>query len=270
MTPIVGLLGKAGCGKDAVADFLVERFGFTKMSLADEMKRFAKRVFLFTDQQLWGPSSCRNGGDERYNSVLAWADAEDRLWEESVEWCRFLFGPDRFPDSTTRLIEWFEDLERKYGPTLSTTGTLLSPRVVLQTIGTEFGRSIDPQVWVNSTLAIAKRLVDHPFEYKYSREEGVYAVSGYKNYTPIRGVVVPDCRFRNEVEGMKAAGGRIIRIKRPGMEVKTIGIAGHASEAEQDSIPDTDFSHVLVSPEGLPNLYLMLEAFIPNILRSEP
>ncbi len=35
---IVGITGAAGAGKDTVADFLVERFGYTKMSMAGPLK----------------------------------------------------------------------------------------------------------------------------------------------------------------------------------------------------------------------------------------
>lgn len=67
---IVGLTGMAqdpegnqsilGAGKDAAADFLVRDHGFVKISLADEMKRTARRWFPeFTVEHLWGPSEKR-------------------------------------------------------------------------------------------------------------------------------------------------------------------------------------------------------------------
>lgn len=63
---IIGVVGKAGSGKDTVADFLVEQFGFAKVSLADPLKRFCREVFDFSEEQLWGASEHRNSSDPRY------------------------------------------------------------------------------------------------------------------------------------------------------------------------------------------------------------
>lgn len=66
---IIGLAGQAGAGKDTAADFLTQRHGFTKIALADPMKRFCKEIFQFSDEQLWGPSAKRNAPDSRYPRV---------------------------------------------------------------------------------------------------------------------------------------------------------------------------------------------------------
>lgn len=63
---IVGVSGKAGSGKDTVADVLVRDHGFVRISLADPMKRFAQHLWHFSDAQLWGPSEQRNAPDPRY------------------------------------------------------------------------------------------------------------------------------------------------------------------------------------------------------------
>ncbi len=62
---IIGLSGRAGAGKDTVADFLAEG-KYIKTSLADPMKHICKQVFGFTDKQLWGPSQYRNEVDPRW------------------------------------------------------------------------------------------------------------------------------------------------------------------------------------------------------------
>ena len=51
---LVGLLAKKRYGKDTVADFLVEKYGFIKISLADPLKDATKVLFGFTDDQLYG------------------------------------------------------------------------------------------------------------------------------------------------------------------------------------------------------------------------
>lgn len=68
MKSLIALTGKAGAGKDTVADFLWMEYGFQKMSFADPLRDAAQAIFglapsLFTDRQLkeqvlpeWGMS----------------------------------------------------------------------------------------------------------------------------------------------------------------------------------------------------------------------
>ena len=63
---IIGLSGFAGTGKDTVADILVERHNYVKVSMADPLKRFCCDALDFSTDQLWGPSELRNKPDDRY------------------------------------------------------------------------------------------------------------------------------------------------------------------------------------------------------------
>jgi len=81
---IVAISGVAGSGKDSAADALVA-IGFERMALADPMKRFAREVYGFTDDQLWGPSSSRNAIDPRWG--FSPREALQRL---GTEWGRSL------------------------------------------------------------------------------------------------------------------------------------------------------------------------------------
>lgn len=66
MGTIISLTGNMGVGKDTMADYIVAHYGFVKVSMADPMKRIAKEIYEFSDEQLWGPSSSRNTEDKRY------------------------------------------------------------------------------------------------------------------------------------------------------------------------------------------------------------
>lgn len=63
---IISLTGNMGVGKDTMADYMVEKYDFVKVSMADPMKRIAKEIYDFSDEQLWGPSEARNREDTRY------------------------------------------------------------------------------------------------------------------------------------------------------------------------------------------------------------
>jgi hypothetical protein len=192
---ILGITGKAGSGKDTVADILVRDHHFTKVSFADPMKRICRDVFEFTDAQLWGPSEMRNAPDERYPR------------------------------------------DRKYpGGGFSIGQGFLTPRLALQTLGTEFGRFCYENVWVDYALRLASLLENSPTSLDYTAREGAFPFRGNVGHLfPRAGVVIPDVRFPNEVDAIEKAGGRVVRIVRPGA-----GLAGsaahHVSETALDGV----------------------------------
>ncbi len=81
-----------------------------------------------------------------------------------------------------------------------------TPRHAMQTLGTEWGRDlIASDLWIRAwNAALAKVPAGVP-------------------------VVVDDCRFPNEAEAVRVAGGVIIRIDRPGAGTTSV----HSSEAHQ-------------------------------------
>lgn len=79
-----------------------------------------------------------------------------------------------------------------------------SPRQLLQSLGTEWGRKhVSDDVWVRITMQVA------------SMSELV---------------TIPDVRFDNEAEAVRAAGGAVWRIVRPGVSCLDASTARHSSE----------------------------------------
>jgi hypothetical protein len=168
-TVIIALSGRAGSGKSTVARLL----GGKEISFAEPLKRFCQEVFAFTDEQVWGPSECRNAPDTRYPRA---------------------------------------------------DGGFLTPRHALQTLGTNWGRECYENVWVD--LGIRRALA-----------------------CPEPLVVITDCRFVNEAKAVRAAGGEVWRVVRPGAGLA--GAAGlHPSEAEQESEPFSDLVTRTVFNDG--------------------
>ncbi len=121
----------------------------------------------------------------------------------------------------------------------ATTHTFLTPRFALQTLGTEFGRTCFESIWVDYALRLA-RMLDGKEGVSYDAENGTFRCSRPR----ISGVVIPDCRFGNEIDAVAAAGGKTVRVLRPGSGLA--GAAGlHPSEKEQAEIPDERFSAVI-------------------------
>jgi hypothetical protein len=51
---LIGIHGRAGVGKDTVADMLWEEKGFVKLAFADPLKRATQIIFGLSDAQTWG------------------------------------------------------------------------------------------------------------------------------------------------------------------------------------------------------------------------
>lgn len=151
---IIGVSGWARAGKDTVADYLVDNFGFVKMSFAEPMREALIRL---------NPTISVGG----YHTELATA---------------------------VRLMGW-EDLK----------GESPDIRGLMQRLGTEVGREMfGENFWVDLALSRVK---------------------------PGMNVVFADCRFVNEADAIRAAGGVVWRVERKGF-----GPANdHISERALDS-----------------------------------
>jgi hypothetical protein len=95
---IMGISGLAGSGKDTVSDFFTANYGVVKIAFADPIKIFAKQMWDFSHNQLFGPSQYRTQPDERYKHsetefltsrhVLQGLGTAGRALEQDV-WARY-------------------------------------------------------------------------------------------------------------------------------------------------------------------------------------
>jgi hypothetical protein len=235
---IIGISGQAGAGKDTIADIMKEHT-FAKVSLADPLKRIARDVFDFTDEQLWGPSEMRNKPDKRYPREHSYPSPAAALLSGKMTCacCGFTY-------------------DNRTTPYAGEPQCYLTPRYALQLLGTEWGRKCYGNVWVDYALRTADNLLTQG--YSYSQQRGLILVKGRSvGITTMasthNGVVIPDCRFRNEIDAVHAAGGKLIRVKRDAAGLQGAA-AQHASEKEQQSIPDSDFDYIIDNNESLEKL----------------
>lgn len=264
---IIGISGKAGSGKDTVADFLVKERGLVKVALADPLKRICKDVFDFTDEQLWGPSADRNKPDLRYPRGFhltcgCLATHINKRCEGPVKW--WIYGIRTYCENHANDLEWYRDqLFAQPEPPLE----YLTPRHALQQLGTNWGRDCYENTWVEYALHVAKELLEGG--YVYSSKRGLESEYGHPQSPqfPYSGVVIPDVRFLNEIDGLRAAGAKIIKVKREGHGLQ--GPAGkHASETEQDAVPDDSFDYVLQNEGTLEDLHLKTLRVFDAIVRD--
>lgn len=206
---ILGISGVAGSGKDTFADILVNQYNFQKLAFADPIKEFCKKVYAFSNEQLWGPSKFRNRPDSRY--VRLNKDVCESFVELTVLW----HDLSRSNEGDTPLHTFLGLTREEYADWVETGEVHLTPRYALQKLGTEWGRSCWPNTWVSMVIREAEEL------------DGA-------------SMVIPDVRFRNEIDAIYAAGGKVIRRKG-----RSSTVGDHISESAQLAIPDSYFTVVL-------------------------
>lgn len=111
----------------------------------------------------------------------------------------------------------------------------VSYRLLAQTLGTEWGRSVDPELWVKIA---ASKIASSP--------------AGERH-------VISDVRFPNEVDWIKRQGGVIIRIVRPGVEP----VRSHVSEQA-----DLDWHYTIMNKGSIEDLGNAVAASLEYLANS--
>jgi hypothetical protein len=269
---LIGVCGQLGSGKDTVADRLADGHRLMRIALADPIKRFGKHVFGFTDKQLWGPSEFRNAFDARFHTceILSsgvrltpttrmsdlrkvcdpgWSTSAANLLDYGPGWVKDLVPEANQAEVFDLLLFWFESLGNKYPE--------LSPRIALQHLGTEWGRrAVGDDVWVDYMVRIAREAMDG--QYVYDHKNGLLRDQSSSHI----GVVVSDIRFKNEIDAIRARGGKVIRVHRPDTDTGAVGtgITAHASEVEQQSFSDDMFDIVVMNNRTLEDLFDIVDS----------
>lgn len=237
---IVAIVGQAGSGKDTVAEYLLKKVYGTSLAFADPMKEFCLKVFEFSREQLWGSSEFRNAIDHRYDKDQ-WSNRDALRQRFNDNRYNFIAGLapetgcedldiDNLSNALSSFTEWFQGLMEL---------DAISPRIVLQSMGTQFGRKVlGADIWVNVGIQRAQKpLADG------------------------RWVVIRDCRFVNEARLISAAGGEIWRISRP--IDRSQSFLNHESELEQFSSEMTACVNKEISNTGtLDDLYWTVDQII--------
>ncbi len=118
-----------------------------------------------------------------------------------------------------------------------------TPRHAMQTLGTEWGRALSPTFWVDAW----RRSVDRA---------ALEASADMRRLV----VVADDVRFPEEVAAIRALGGIVIRVDRPGAGLAA-SAGNHASETTDIGVSDV----VIINDGSLDWLYAQVEAIVPDV-----
>jgi hypothetical protein len=231
--PIFGIVGFKSAGKDTAARYINETFNGTTISLARPLKDFCAELMEVIPANAWyGPTEER----EKLYQVKSWSEIRYRalsLWSVYArEWGIEPNGHGEILDRVMREHLWAQYPEK------------VSARIVLQKIGTEFARAVDPDLWTKLMLRNAKKAL----------AQGRHLVT------------VADVRFPNEVLGIKGSGGKLIRVYDPAYE----NTDDHESENALAGYPNWWYDAVVENPKRSIDQYYWDLRFVMNQLLPTP
>ena len=202
MVSLIGISGKIGSGKDLMFHIL----GY--LSQEDDWKNFS---------------------DYMSNAFFIHRKYENKKYAYPIKWIiSVLIGCD------IRQLEDKEFKEKELGEEWDG----LTPRKLLQLLGTEAGRQIiHPNIWVNALFADYKNKSGFPYMEPEGLSETDINLTKYPNW------IITDVRFPNEIKGIKDRGGIVIRINRPQYLDNGLVIRKdeHPSEIALDDSSDFDY-----------------------------
>lgn len=232
---VLAVMGRSRSGKDTVGGMAKEMLGaggVATLAFADKLKLLCMDLYGLT-----------------YNDVFT-EKGKDRVTDFVCWKCPACASIDCFQDDAKRIVC------RECSAVASDPAAFKSAwtvRMILQHVGTEGCRRIDPNVWVRFAMQTAEAVLEErAYVTPIALDDGTtYQLATAYPHAPesmrlgAKLVVITDCRFRSEMDGVQAAGGSVWRLRRPDTDRQAQGIASHASENEMDTIPDTRFQQVI-------------------------
>lgn len=199
---LVGIAGKAGSGKDTVADHLVRNHWFRKYSFAQPLKAF------FNDLCEWTPEELEAKGISKEDEVLFPEMDTHTIREQLAYHFESFVNVDVV---LTKMMEVFSDYDELGVGTL--VQWRMPQRKAWQLFGTEVMRALYPNVWVH----LAEKMFNDNTESTF---------------------VIADVRFPNEVEFVRKNGYLIHLYREDAPE--SVGVANHQSEVGVAVLGDED------------------------------
>lgn len=101
---VIGIMGKKFHGKDTVADHIVKKYGYNKISYADPLKEGCRQIFGLDDEQLYGSKK----------------EVIDEYWGVTPRTILQYVGTDLFRNQLSNIIPdidkniWIKRMERTF------------------------------------------------------------------------------------------------------------------------------------------------------------
>lgn len=267
MINLIGVSGKLNSGKDTVAQ-MIQYLSSYEIAPANPIYQsgFEETLKYSKEDTDWNKTFWKKGehggwkikrfADELKDTVCRWIGCtreqlEDREFKEKPlgeEWNRYIveeyneiYGYSEKIFATSKEGDEYVETRQKQAdqnehPSFKTRWMGLSPRKMMQLLGTEAGRQIiHPNIWVNALFSNYKGRKDH------------FSVAKEK-YFDFPNWIIPDTRFPNEAKAIKDRNGVLIRVNRKNFtkdgryEVVHDPVENpHPSETALDDYTDWDY-----------------------------
>jgi hypothetical protein len=209
-TNLIGISGKIGSGKDTVGNILQYLSAFNKYTDSN-IKDLIKDKPSSSIYPHFSNYQIKKFADKLKDIVCLLIGCtreqlEDREFKErplGKDWIAHWYKDNKGKKSLTQTA-----LGAVNHPDAATTGQdMLTPRTLMQLLGTEAGRNIiHPNIWVNALFA--DYIGDNVFT--VTENDGMSGTQElvYPNW------IITDVRFPNEAQAIKDRGGVVIRVNR--------------------------------------------------------
>jgi len=257
MLPIIITCGTAGSGKDTAAKWIADNYNGVCIGQADPIKAMLLEFFPFSQRALYGDSKYREVPLAKSNArTLRHGNAGIGRWRLEYWFDRLSICPSTITSSGSTIAE---DLDRWQAEcyNLAVTGKL-TPRHALQTLGTEWGRSYDEDLWINIAKESALKLINGG--YTYDRKKGFPEKNASQKGYDF--AIITDGRFRNEI--LKIAEiGKTVMIRR-----KLTSLHGHVSETQIRKVPEHFFNYIINNDGSKKDFEKKLKELMNNVMKS--
>lgn len=253
-TNLIGISGKINSGKDTVGSIL--QYLAMKKSNKENKQSFEEFCKWFNAYK-----NCVNGYNIYQNKKFAGKlkdiaclligctreQLEDREFKEKElgeEWWYYTRGSNEKPFEYMITKNEYFNLTKNQKDYFRLVK--LTPRKLLQLLGTECGRQIiHPNIWCNALFA----------DYKAKQEFIGKTNDGHEEWTDdiFPNWIITDCRFPNEAKAIKDRGGVVIRVNRDYQNplMPDTAIPEHPSETALD---DYEFDYVIENDGSIEDL----------------
>ena len=211
-TNLIGISGKIGSGKDTVGE-IIQYLSWQK-ALNNDVGNSTSY------EEYWKQ---KPGGYTGVWQIKKFADKLKDMVCLLIGCTREQLEDREFKEKELEEDWWYYDLYKEHFPYIKTKSenpdswhervkdrvVKLTPRKLLQLLGTDCGRNIiNPNIWVNALFADYKayNIVKEPID--GFRKDFTVLDSKYPNW------IITDVRFPNEAQAIKDRGGIVIRVDR--------------------------------------------------------
>lgn len=222
---IIGISGKIQSGKDTVGRIIQYLISINKDTSAGEEWTFNN----FCNTSNWEVHKFA----DKLKDIVCFLIGCTRDQLEDIDFKNKELGEEWTITNQTHFVEC-----SNCGYIIDTLGIgTLTPRKLLQLLGTECGRQIiHPNIWINALFTNYKfSYTNNPF-YK---DKDIYSVSEddkLRNPMDYPKWIITDVRFPNEAEAIRSRGGILIRVNRD-----TENDSDHESEIALDKYPSWNY-----------------------------